>query len=235
MPRRWISDLNLSEKKSSRVSNLSGGMKRKLSIALAYIGDSRVVILDEPTAGVDPNARRGIWDLIAKHRKKGKYLLELRTKVRRNLHILFADRTVIISTHYMDEADVLGDRIAIIARGKLRCYGSSLYLRRNFSCGHLLILIRQPDDSSDCGVITQLIQSYVPSAELVDDRGSELTYVLPTDATRSGSMSLLFSELDSCKRDLGISEYGVSASPLEKVGVLQLFLFFGRCLRWLKS
>ncbi|XP_065846636.1 phospholipid-transporting ATPase ABCA1-like isoform X2 [Oscarella lobularis] len=194
---RWISDLNLSEKKSSRVSNLSGGMKRKLSIALAYIGDSRVVILDEPTAGVDPNARRGIWDLIAKHRKK--------------------DRTVIISTHYMDEADVLGDRIAIIARGKLRCYGSSLYLRRNFSCGHLLILIRQPDDSSDCGVITQLIQSYVPSAELVDDRGSELTYVLPTDATRSGSMSLLFSELDSCKRDLGISEYGVSASPLEKV------------------
>uniref|UniRef100_A0A672YJV7 ABC transporter domain-containing protein n=1 Tax=Sphaeramia orbicularis TaxID=375764 RepID=A0A672YJV7_9TELE len=84
-------------------STLSGGMKRKLSVAIAFVGGSRAVILDEPTAGVDPYARRAIWDLILKY-KQG--------------------RTILLSTHHMDEADLLGDRIAIISHGKLKCCGS---------------------------------------------------------------------------------------------------------------
>ena len=66
------------------------------------------MILDEPTAGVDPYSRRGIWNLLIKHKEK---------------------RTIIMSTHFMDEADLLGDRIAIINNGKLVCIGSSLFLR----------------------------------------------------------------------------------------------------------
>ena len=65
-------------------------MQRKLSIATAFVGGSRTVILDEPTAGVDPYSRRGIWNLLIKHK---------------------ANRTIIMSTHFMDEADLLGDRI----------------------------------------------------------------------------------------------------------------------------
>ena len=61
--------MGLTDKKKAKVSELSGGMKRKLSVAMAYIGGSKVVVLDEPTAGVDPYARRGIWDLVAKHRE----------------------------------------------------------------------------------------------------------------------------------------------------------------------
>lgn len=69
---RMIVDLELSNKRHSLVQTLSGGMKRKLSVAIAFVGGSRAVILDEPTAGVDPYARRAIWDLILKY-KQGKW------------------------------------------------------------------------------------------------------------------------------------------------------------------
>ena len=69
-------DVGLPEKKDEMSKNLSGGMKRKLSVALAFISDSRTVILDEPTAGVDPYSRRSIWDLILKY-KKGRVHLQL--------------------------------------------------------------------------------------------------------------------------------------------------------------
>jgi ABC-type multidrug transport system ATPase subunit len=71
-------------------------MQRKLSVAIAFVGGSKTVILDEPSAGVDPSGRRSIWDLLFKYRH---------------------GRTIVISTHHMDEADVLGDRIAIISNG----------------------------------------------------------------------------------------------------------------------
>lgn len=66
---RMIVDLELSNKRHSLVQTLSGGMKRKLSVAIAFVGGSRAVILDEPTAGVDPYARRAIWDLILKYKQ----------------------------------------------------------------------------------------------------------------------------------------------------------------------
>lgn len=84
---KMIDDLVLRHKKNEISKNLSGGMQRKLSIATAFVGGSRVVILDEPTAGVDPYSRRGIWNLLIKHK---------------------TDRTIIMSTHFMDEADLLG-------------------------------------------------------------------------------------------------------------------------------
>ena len=65
---RWIDDLDLTEKRNVRVSRLSGGMQRKLCVAMAYVAHSKVVILDEPTSGVDAYSRRGIWDLIAQNR-----------------------------------------------------------------------------------------------------------------------------------------------------------------------
>uniref|UniRef100_A0A3B4ADE4 ABC transporter domain-containing protein n=1 Tax=Periophthalmus magnuspinnatus TaxID=409849 RepID=A0A3B4ADE4_9GOBI len=99
-----------------------GGMQRKLSVAIAFVGGSRIVILDEPTAGVDPYARRGIWELLLKY-KEG--------------------RTIILSTHHMDEADILGDRIAIISHGKMRCCGSSLFLKKQFGSGYYLTLVRE--------------------------------------------------------------------------------------------
>ncbi|XP_008487637.1 ATP-binding cassette sub-family A member 1-like [Diaphorina citri] len=114
-----IVDLGIPHKRTSLANTLSGGMQRKLSVAMAFIGGSRTVILDEPTSGVDPYSRRSIWELLIKY-KKG--------------------RTVILTTHYMDEADLLGDRIAIIAAGKLQCCGSSVFLKNSFARGYYLSL-----------------------------------------------------------------------------------------------
>ncbi|XP_016422506.1 ATP-binding cassette sub-family A member 1-like isoform X1 [Sinocyclocheilus rhinocerous] len=122
-----LTDTGLPQKRKSRTSQLSGGMQRKLSVALAFVGGSKVVILDEPTAGVDPYARRGIWDLLLKYR---------------------AGRTIILSTHHMDEADILGDRIAIISHGKLCCVGSSLFLKTQLGTGYYLTLVKKNTEPS---------------------------------------------------------------------------------------
>ncbi|XP_060082289.1 phospholipid-transporting ATPase ABCA1-like [Ylistrum balloti] len=130
---QMIKDVGLPHKRKELSNSLSGGMKRKLSVAIAFCGNAKTVILDEPTAGVDPYARRSIWELLFKVKK---------------------NRTILLSTHHMDEADVLGDRIAIISQGKLCCCGSSLFLKSVYGNGYYLTMVQsngddQDDDSDD--------------------------------------------------------------------------------------
>jgi ABC-type multidrug transport system ATPase subunit len=101
------------------VSSLSGGLRRRLEVAIAFVSGSKTVILDEPTSGVDPYNRMKIWDII----------LELRV-----------GRTILLTTHYLEEADVLSDRIAIIHQGRLQCSGSSLFLKNKFGMGYILTI-----------------------------------------------------------------------------------------------
>jgi ATP-binding cassette subfamily A (ABC1) protein 1 len=104
------------------VSNLSGGLRRRLEVAIAFVSGSKTVILDEPTSGVAPYNRMKIWDMI----------LEFRS-----------GRTILLTTHYLEEADVLSDRIAIIHQGKLQCCGSSLFLKNRFGSGYILTIDRK--------------------------------------------------------------------------------------------
>ena len=95
--------------------NLSGGNKRKLQVGLAFVGDScGLILLDEPTAGLDIAARRRMWDMLKRYKE---------------------DRVIILTTHHMDEAEILGDRIGIMAQGKLVCLGSTAFLTHRFGCG----------------------------------------------------------------------------------------------------
>eukprot|EP00488_Nonionellina_sp_1-RS-2012_P000732 TRINITY_DN1199_c0_g1_i1.p1 TRINITY_DN1199_c0_g1~~TRINITY_DN1199_c0_g1_i1.p1 ORF type:complete len:146 (+),score=34.61 TRINITY_DN1199_c0_g1_i1:165-602(+) len=94
---------------------MSGGERRRLSLAIALIGGSQIVFLDEPTSGIDPENRRKMWDIIEQEKKK---------------------RCIILTTHYMDEADTLGDRIAIMSSGQIECCGSALYLKRLYGVGY---------------------------------------------------------------------------------------------------
>ena len=99
------------------VGTYSGGMKRKVLIAMSLLGDPEVVFLDEPTAGLDPYNRRSIWDMIIKAKH---------------------DRSIILTTHYLDEADILSDRVGIIKNGSLITCGSSLFLKHFFGGGYTL-------------------------------------------------------------------------------------------------
>ncbi|MBS8263841.1 ABC transporter ATP-binding protein [Mesobacillus boroniphilus] len=94
-----IGDMLLTEKRKDRIKGLSGGQKQRLAIALALIHDPDIVFLDEPTTGLDPQARRTLWDIVLRLKERGK--------------------TIILSTHYMDEAHVLCDRIGIMDQGEL--------------------------------------------------------------------------------------------------------------------
>uniref|UniRef100_A0A8C4WL01 ATP-binding cassette sub-family A member 2 n=1 Tax=Gopherus evgoodei TaxID=1825980 RepID=A0A8C4WL01_9SAUR len=202
---KMIEDLELSNKRHSLVQTLSGGMKRKLSVAIAFVGGSRAVILDEPTAGVDPYARRAIWDLILKY-KPG--------------------RTILLSTHHMDEADLLGDRIAIISHGKLKCCGSPLFLKSTYGDGYKLTLPREPVRlganpplSSPCSEprVTQFIKKYVTSCLLISNTNTELSYILPSEAVKKGCFERLFQHLEQSLGELELTSFGLMDTTLEEV------------------
>ncbi|XP_076823215.1 phospholipid-transporting ATPase ABCA3-like isoform X1 [Clavelina lepadiformis] len=184
--------LKLKDKASARSSTLSGGMKRKLSVGIALSAGSKYVILDEPTSGMDPAARRAIWEVLQEYRSRCSMLL---------------------STHFMDEADLLGDRIAIMAKGKLRCVGSSVFLKNMFGVGYHIVLTK----TSDCNVnkLTELFQSNVPETRLERSAGAELSFVLPFQA--SPQFPKLFQTLDSQAVSLGISGFGAMVTTMEEV------------------
>ena len=121
-----IEDVGLSIDQNKRAKTLSGGNKRKLSVSIALCGGSKLVMLDEPTSGMDLGARRNLWDMLKSYKK---------------------DRIIILTTHYMDEADVLGDRIGIMCKGTLQCIGSPLFLKNRFGVGYKLTFVKKRRES----------------------------------------------------------------------------------------
>ncbi|XP_070271734.1 phospholipid-transporting ATPase ABCA7 isoform X3 [Myotis yumanensis] len=219
-----LRDVGLVPRRHAQTRHLSGGMQRKLSVAIAFVGGSRVVILDEPTAGVDPASRRNIWELLLKYRE---------------------GRTLILSTHHLDEAELLGDRIAVVAGGHLLCCGSPLFLRRRLGSGYYLRLAKCPQslatstkgdtdlkDSVDARQERELgshgsragtprllavVQHQVPGAQVVEDLSHELLLVLPYEGALDGSFAKLFRELDQRLGELGLAGYGISDTSLEEI------------------
>ncbi|XP_061877711.1 retinal-specific phospholipid-transporting ATPase ABCA4-like isoform X1 [Entelurus aequoreus] len=234
-----LQDLGLPHKRDELTQNLSGGMQRKLSVALAFVGGAKVVILDEPTSGVDPYSRRSIWDLLLKYR---------------------TGCTVIMSTHHMDEADLLSDRVAIISQGRLHCCGSPIFLKNCFGAGFYLTLVRRmkyttpkigdpradgdactetcscvcskclkfqanqeetptPDKHMDGNIerITALVHHHVPQARLIEAIGQEMTYLLPGHGFQPRAYASLFRELEETLEDIGLSSFGVSDTSLEEI------------------
>ncbi|MDX6371915.1 MAG: type transport system ATP-binding protein, partial [Nocardioidaceae bacterium] len=106
----WLETVGLTDKADTRVEDLSGGQVQRLSIACALVHDPEVLFLDEPTAALDPQARRNLWDLLSGLNDSG--------------------RTVVLTTHYMDEAEVLCDRVAIMDHGKILQFDSPAALVR---------------------------------------------------------------------------------------------------------
>lgn len=126
-----IALVNLTEKAQAQYTTLSGGLKQRLGIAIALVNDPEVVFLDEPTTGLDPRARREVWDVLLGLKKKGK--------------------TVFLTTHYMEEAELLADTVAIISNGATIAMGSPDQLIAGNA--DYLILTLQSVDEQACAVI----------------------------------------------------------------------------------
>ncbi|XP_053554781.1 glucosylceramide transporter ABCA12 [Bombina bombina] len=200
--KRTLKDTGLYNHRHKPVKALSGGMRRKLSICIAMIGGSRVIILDEPTTGVDPCSRRSIWEVISKNKK---------------------DKTIILSTHHLDEAEILSDRIAFLEYGGLKCCGTPMYLKEKFGTGYHLTLTKKfpnREDNEHCSseMVTDLIHSHIPEACLKEDVGGELIYNLPPfSADLSSAYLALLRDLDSKMDELHIGCYGISDTTIEEV------------------
>ncbi|KAJ8352847.1 hypothetical protein SKAU_G00243230 [Synaphobranchus kaupii] len=185
-----------------RVGTLSGGMKRKLSISIAFIGGSRLVILDEPTTGVDPCSRRSIWDIVIQHKK---------------------DRTIILSTHHLDEAEVLSDRIAFLERGGLKCCGSPFYLKDKLAQGYNLTLTKKiqtpgSDMRFEGEEVKAFIQSHLPEARVKEGDVGDVVYALPPFASHNAeAYHTLLTGLDQNLDALQLGCYGISDTTLEEV------------------
>jgi len=113
-----IAMVQLEEKRSSRVGGLSGGQKQRLAMACALVGDPDLLFLDEPTTGLDPQARRQLWELIERFKSEG--------------------RNIILTTHYMDEAERLCDRVAIMDHGKIIALGTPKELIASIGAEHMV-------------------------------------------------------------------------------------------------
>ncbi|XP_074055105.1 phospholipid-transporting ATPase ABCA3-like [Macrotis lagotis] len=184
--------LDMENKRYTLSKLLSGGMKRKVSIGIALIAGSKVVMLDEPTSGMDPVSRRATWDLLQQQKNK---------------------RTIMLTTHFMDEADLLGDRIAIMAKGELQCCGSSLFLKHKYGAGYHMTIVKGPTCNTE--EISNLILNHVPGATVESNVGAELSYILPKES--SNKFESLFTELEEKKTELGIASYGASVTTMEEV------------------
>jgi ABC-type multidrug transport system ATPase subunit len=110
-----LEEVRLTEDMNNYAGSYSGGMKRRLSCAIALLGNPKIIFLDEPTTGMDPVSRRQVWDVIESVKR---------------------ERCVVLTTHSMEEADILGDTIGIMAKGRLRCIGNSVHLKSKFGAGY---------------------------------------------------------------------------------------------------
>ncbi|XP_035743056.1 phospholipid-transporting ATPase ABCA1-like [Vespa mandarinia] len=179
--------LQITEKRNYLPSKLSGGQKRRICLGMALIGDASTLILDEPTSGMDPESRRDTWDIILKMR---------------------GQKTIIISTHNMEEADILGDRIAIIHGGLLKSYGTAMFLKKQYGHGHIEVVLSTKSWCDPEKVINKF------------DLRSQVTLekekiVLSVPYTEDLPLSL--DRIENQKTTLGVTGINVSLITLEQV------------------
>ena len=125
---RVLEAVDLLKVKDHTIKTFSGGMRRRISLSIALISNPEILILDEPTTGMDPKTRRNIWDLITKIKKQ---------------------RAIILTSHLMIEADSLSDRIMVVANGEVTAIGTPLFLKNFYGQGYRLSIMTEADKANE--------------------------------------------------------------------------------------
>ncbi|KAM3956338.1 LOW QUALITY PROTEIN: lipid droplet defective [Aphomia sociella] len=192
---------------------LSGGTRRRLCVALAFVARPHLVSLDEPTAGVDPAARRDIWSMIIK---------------------LKEDRTILLTTHHLDEAELLSDQIVIMHKGQIHTTGSPIEIKRTLGTGYKLAVTypnpsartdsqEWPDEEFNFEEKTKelltVVKEVVTNASLVDVNGTEVEIMVPFYDTHglNNDFLQLCTALENGQTALGFKNFTLECSSLEQV------------------
>jgi ABC-2 type transport system ATP-binding protein len=185
---RVLRDLSLWDKKDSKIMTLSGGMKRRVMIAKALSHEPRILFLDEPTAGVDVELRRDMWNVVRSLRDTGV--------------------TIILTTHYIEEAEEMADRIGVIHQGELILVEDKVELMRKLGKKRLTLQLQYP-----LAAIPENLHSY--GMELAED-GQELVYTYDTQGERTGITTLL---QDLSAAGIRFKDIQTNQSSLEEIFV----------------
>jgi ATP-binding cassette subfamily A (ABC1) protein 3 len=216
-----IKDFQLGEMQNIIAKDLSAGQRRKLSIAISLVGGSEVIFLDEPSSGMDITSRRGLWEILKRITEK---------------------RIIILTTHYMEEASVLGNRIGIMHLGELKCLGTPLFLIERF--GKFMSLRLTKEENADNKKIIKYIQDRTKDVEFEvlneeimfripksnyshSNKNEASTDLLLNDNSKNEKsnrdtepilkLSKFFEELDGNLKELNIKSYSASMPTLEDV------------------
>jgi ATP-binding cassette subfamily A (ABC1) protein 3 len=160
--KKQLKEMNLEQYEHKLAGSLSGGNKRKLSVAMSMIGNPPVVFLDEPSAGMDPKARRFMWEIIAKISTRGK------------------NSAVILTTHSMEEAEALSTSMGIMVDGQFKCFGSKQHIKNKFGTGYQVeIKFRSPKNDEieeqikTLGILEFLRNKYASCYKVDEKNGAE--------------------------------------------------------------
>uniref|UniRef100_A0A7E4URJ6 ABC transporter domain-containing protein n=1 Tax=Panagrellus redivivus TaxID=6233 RepID=A0A7E4URJ6_PANRE len=195
--------IELGQFESTYAHDLSGGMKRRLSFGIALLSGCNVMLLDEPTVGVDTSTRRSIMKLI------------------KNLK---AKRAVVMTTHHMDEAEALSDHINIMCKGKIICSGSNEFLKSKFGAGFLLVVDLSLSPREEAEILANtakrilyLVKNYCSEAEFYGPVSNQFNIVIPVEFRPT--FAEMFAELESKRAELNIDSFDVMMNTLDQVFV----------------
>lgn len=187
-----LQKVNLTDSAGKEAKQLSSGMKRRLCLACAVIGQTKLVILDEPSTGLDPESRRDLWDVLLPLRK---------------------ERTILLTTHSMEEADVLGDKIIIMDHGSVVCEGTQLTLKKQYGSGYTLKVMM--DKTFNHTRTMEVIQSLVPNASVKSKVHPTLQITLPYGSIKN--FSRMLEKLENNRKELGIDTISMTNTTMEEV------------------
>lgn len=216
-----LAEVMLTDHRDKEVSALSGGMKRKLCTAIAFLGDPKVVLLDECTAGMDPCAYYGPESIFFAHVSSYHYKLlgrlDSRSKIWEMLQNYKGKTSIIMTTHFMEEADSLGDRICIMTAGAVKALGTNVELKNKFGVGYQLTVLK--DEKFDQrGLETWLHQALPASRGAVlplADNLAELSYQVPF--SHVPAFPKFIKELRHRSSEFGIKTFVLQPTTLEEV------------------
>eukprot|EP01132_Coremiostelium_polycephalum_P005009 gene5009-6238_t len=183
-----LAEVMLTDAQDKPVNEYSGGMKRRLSLAISLIGYPSAIVLDEPTTGVDPFSRRIVWDVIKSYKNRC---------------------AILLITHNMEEAEILCDRVCIINKGAMKCIGRIPELKTRYGAGYTLSVTTTHDTP-----IHDFICEIIPNVKLIHEISLNKTYSVPRSSVR---LSTIFKSIQENKEKYLISDWGLCLSGLDSV------------------